>query len=120
MTISPYHLNFSHFFFIGVRIRIVQRAENKDTTELSKQENILVRTLDMKRLLKAGIIHTKFFAVDGKNAYIGSANFDWRSLTEVSSTPLYTIRILFETSFFLNLFHFVNPCASGNAHLKLY
>jgi len=67
----------------GVKIRIVQNSENKDTDELKIHDNIIVRTLDMKRLLKAGIIHTKQFTVDGTDAYVGSANFDWRALSEV-------------------------------------
>lgn len=31
-----------------------------------------------------GILHTKAWTVDGKHLYVGSANFDWRSLTQVS------------------------------------
>lgn len=30
-----------------------------------------------------GILHTKSWSVDGQHFYIGSANFDWRSLTHV-------------------------------------
>lgn len=66
-----------------MKIRIVQNKANSDTDELAKKRNIDVRTLNVKKLLNAGIVHTKFFSVDGKNAYIGSANFDWRALTEV-------------------------------------
>lgn len=31
----------------------------------------------------SGVLHTKMWIVDQKNVYIGSANMDWRSLTEV-------------------------------------
>ena len=31
----------------------------------------------------AGVLHTKLWLVDGKHFYVGSANFDWRSLTQV-------------------------------------
>jgi len=67
----------------GVRIRIAQNKPSTDTIELSKKANFEVRTIDFKRLLNAGILHTKFFLVDGHSMYIGSANFDWRSFTEV-------------------------------------
>jgi len=42
-----------------------------------------VRNLDFSRLLGAGIIHTKMWMVDRKHFYIGSANLDWRSFTQV-------------------------------------
>ena len=31
----------------------------------------------------AGILHTKMWLVDRKHFYVGSNNFDWRSLTQV-------------------------------------
>ena len=42
-----------------------------------------VRSLNFTRLVGAGILHTKLWLVDRKHFYVGSANFDWRSLTQV-------------------------------------
>lgn len=36
----------------------------------------------MKRLT-GGVLHSKFWVVDDKHVYVGSANMDWRSLTQV-------------------------------------
>lgn len=41
-----------------------------------------IRTVNMRELT-SGVLHTKFWVVDGKHIYIGSANMDWRSLTQV-------------------------------------
>lgn len=41
-----------------------------------------IRTVNMKELT-TGVLHTKFWVVDKKHIYIGSANMDWRSLTQV-------------------------------------
>ncbi|NWS49994.1 PLD3 Phospholipase, partial [Probosciger aterrimus] len=41
-----------------------------------------VRTVDLPRLT-GGVLHTKFWLVDGTHLYVGSANMDWRSLTQV-------------------------------------
>ncbi|KJH45904.1 phospholipase D domain protein [Dictyocaulus viviparus] len=35
------------------------------------------------RRYPSGVLHTKSWVVDGKHLYVGSANFDWRSLTQV-------------------------------------
>ncbi|MFH1018577.1 MAG: phospholipase D-like domain-containing protein [Pseudomonadota bacterium] len=50
-----------------------------EADELSTHENIQVRTIDFK----PGVQHAKFFVVDGKNAFVGSANFDWLALTHI-------------------------------------
>jgi phospholipase D3/4 len=42
-----------------------------------------VRSLNFTALMGSGVLHTKMWIVDQKNVYIGSANMDWRSLTEV-------------------------------------
>lgn len=41
-----------------------------------------IRVVNMKELT-SGVLHTKFWVVDKKHIYIGSANMDWRSLTQV-------------------------------------
>ena len=38
--------------------------------------------------LSGGIIHAKYMVVDGKQAFIGSQNFDWRSLEHIHETGL--------------------------------
>lgn len=38
--------------------------------------------VDMQKLTH-GVLHTKFWVVDQTHFYIGSANMDWRSLTQV-------------------------------------
>ena len=42
-----------------------------------------VRYVPMGRLT-GGVLHSKFWVVDGRHVYVGSANMDWRSLTQVS------------------------------------
>ena len=42
-----------------------------------------MRTVDVDAALGAGILHSKFILVDSYHFYLGSANMDWRSLTEV-------------------------------------
>lgn len=33
--------------------------------------------------LTGGVLHSKFWVVDGRHVYVGSANMDWRSLAQV-------------------------------------
>lgn len=35
-----------------------------------------------------GILHTKYFLVDGEEAFVGSQNFDWRALQHIHETGL--------------------------------
>jgi len=42
-----------------------------------------VRGVDLQSIT-GGILHTKLWVVDKKHMYLGSANMDWRSLTQVS------------------------------------
>uniref|UniRef100_A0A0N4ZQ89 PLD phosphodiesterase domain-containing protein n=1 Tax=Parastrongyloides trichosuri TaxID=131310 RepID=A0A0N4ZQ89_PARTI len=72
----------------GINFRIAQNLPSKDfpqddSIELSKNPNFVVRSLNFSKLLGSGVLHTKFWIVDQKHIYIGSANMDWKSLTEV-------------------------------------
>lgn len=79
----------------GVKIRIVQTPPSKtfpslDTIELQKKGLAEVRWLDMEHLLGAGILHTKMWLVDGQHFFVGSANQDWRALTQVQELGFMT------------------------------
>lgn len=72
----------------GIKIRIAQNkpshvSPNIDTEILVKRKAAAVRSVDFDRLLGAGVLHTKIWIVDDSHIYIGSANMDWRSLTQV-------------------------------------
>ena len=54
-----------------------------DTAYLSEKGLADVRSLNITRLVGSGILHTKMWLVDGKHFYVGSANQDWRALTQV-------------------------------------
>lgn len=36
--------------------------------------------------LTHGVLHSKFWIVDRKHVFIGSANMDWRALTQATDT----------------------------------
>lgn len=72
----------------GIKIRIAQSAPssvspNLDTEILVKRKAAEVRSVDFTKLLGGGVLHTKLWIADGQHMYVGSANNDWRSLTQV-------------------------------------
>lgn len=73
-----------------------------------------IRTVNM-RDLTSGVLHTKFWIVDKKHIYIGSANMDWRSLTQVLYTHTHT-RITYRIN--ESSFWFVGKRA-GDSYLQL-
>jgi phosphatidylserine/phosphatidylglycerophosphate/cardiolipin synthase-like enzyme len=66
----------------GVRVRFL--AEHSfvhvypETLDRLAHAGATVRQLDLGT---GGILHAKYFVVDGRDAYLGSQNFDWRALT---------------------------------------
>ena len=48
-----------------------------------------VRIVDFTRFFNGGVLHTKLWVVDQKHFYVGSANMDWRSITEVIQSSVY-------------------------------
>jgi len=76
----------------GVRVRILTETgmveNSKDLLELfRRQQGIEIALFNWKELT-GGILHAKYFIVDENEVYIGSQNFDWRSLSHIQETGL--------------------------------
>lgn len=73
----------------GVTIRIVQspgfKGGPQESDKLAERypAQIEVRTLHMSSWYGEGIMHQKMWIIDGRHIYIGSANADWKALTQV-------------------------------------
>lgn len=68
----------------GVRVRFLLSERFRETypatwKRLAAHRGIEVRFLD----LGPGVLHAKYFIVDGAEVLLGSQNFDWRSLTHI-------------------------------------
>ncbi|TKS72731.1 Phospholipase D3 [Collichthys lucidus] len=73
----------------GVKLQIAVNApqtSTQDTAELAAT-GAEVREVDLKAVT-GGIVHTKMWVVDQKHFYLGSANMDWRSLSQVKEVGL--------------------------------
>ncbi|XP_077465276.1 5'-3' exonuclease PLD3-like isoform X1 [Stigmatopora argus] len=57
------------------------QSVTEDTKELAAA-GANIREVDLTSLTR-GILHTKLLVIDKKHFYLGSANMDWRSLTQV-------------------------------------
>ena len=71
----------------GVHVRLLLdagflRTYAQPAESLSHLPYIEVRAIDYKRLT-GGVQHSKFMIADGSDAWIGSQNLDWRSLTQI-------------------------------------
>jgi len=65
------------------------RASDPATLErLKKIKGLELRVFEFGKLSTDGIVHAKYFVVDGNEAYVGSQNFDWRSLKHIHETGL--------------------------------
>ena len=78
----------------GVKIRVVQSTPTStypdaSSKKLSDAGYITLRNISVAKLIGSGILHTKLWIVDGNHFYVGSANMDWRSLTQVKELGLF-------------------------------
>ncbi len=75
-------------FLVGTPIN-KNMAENTEAVKkrFDGHPNIIVTNFNWKDLT-GGILHAKYFIVDNREVYIGSQNFDWRSLKHIHETGL--------------------------------
>ncbi|XP_076590378.1 5'-3' exonuclease PLD3 [Chaetodon auriga] len=67
---------------VRIAVNTPQQSQPQDDLKLLNDSGADIRTVNMRELT-SGVLHTKFWIVDKKHIYIGSANMDWRSLTQV-------------------------------------
>nr|XP_055160119.1 5'-3' exonuclease PLD4 isoform X2 [Nyctereutes procyonoides] len=69
---------------ISLVVATSSRSLAKKSTDLQvlAARGAQVRYVPMEKLT-GGVLHSKFWVVDGRHIYLGSANMDWRSLTQV-------------------------------------
>lgn len=78
----------------GVHIRFLmekkgERMSDAPTLErLKRIPNLEFREMAYSDVSGDGIIHAKFFVVDGRTSFVGSQNFDWRALEHIDETGL--------------------------------
>eukprot|EP01088_Endostelium_zonatum_P015831 TRINITY_DN4040_c0_g1_i1.p1 TRINITY_DN4040_c0_g1~~TRINITY_DN4040_c0_g1_i1.p1 ORF type:complete len:419 (-),score=89.24 TRINITY_DN4040_c0_g1_i1:52-1308(-) len=80
----------------NVKIRIVQLLPSSDFPDtdskwLADHGIAEVRSINWAKLEGNGILHTKLMISDNVNAYLGSANMDWRSLAQVKELGIVTM-----------------------------
>lgn len=75
----------------GVKVRFlvdkVMMKESEKSLPALKEAGVQTRVVDFKKA-GGGVQHAKFFVVDGAEVYVGSQNFDWRSLKHIHELGL--------------------------------
>lgn len=76
----------------GVKVRLLLDAGFHATypmpaDSLGRLRNVQLRFVDYRRLT-GGVQHAKFMVVDRREAWVGSQNLDWRSLTQIHELGL--------------------------------
>ncbi|XP_017783984.1 PREDICTED: phospholipase D3 isoform X2 [Nicrophorus vespilloides] len=76
-----------------IKVKIAQSAPSKnqpntDTEYLMLRKAAEVRSLNFEQLMGGGVLHSKLWVVDRRHFYVGSANMDWRALTQVKEMGL--------------------------------
>ena len=77
----------------GVKIRVLleKKFEKNSLDGIGRLKSIPgleLRIIDWSAVNGDGIVHAKFFIVDSTRAYVGSQNFDWRSLKHIHELGL--------------------------------
>ena len=71
----------------GIRVRfltdtVFEKTYPESIARLVDAPTVEYRAYDMREDTD-GVMHAKYFVVDGRHSYVGSANFDWRSLEHI-------------------------------------
>jgi len=92
----------------GVKIRIIIDSTFYINSEHSVDELLGTKNITIRKIpfgnLGGGVMHAKYFIVDGETLFFGSQNMDWRSLTHIHEIGI-KIKNIFLVSAFQKLFN---------------
>lgn len=76
----------------GVKVRLLLdsgffKTYPMPAESLGRLPNVTLRKVDYRRLA-GGVQHAKFMIVDGRDAWLGSQNMDWRAMTQIHELGL--------------------------------
>jgi phosphatidylserine/phosphatidylglycerophosphate/cardiolipin synthase-like enzyme len=66
--------------------KMLRASDNATIERLKKIKGIEFKMYEFAKLGTDGIVHAKYFVADGKDAFVGSQNFDWRSFKHIHET----------------------------------
>jgi phosphatidylserine/phosphatidylglycerophosphate/cardiolipin synthase-like enzyme len=105
----------------GVNIRFVvdgnmYKTYPETVDKLEKYKNIAVHIYHLNDIT-GGVLHAKYFIVDGKELFLGSQNFDWRALKHIHELG---IRLSHEksVSFYQEIFNLDWKLSEKNADIE--
>ncbi|XP_027085486.1 uncharacterized protein [Coffea arabica] len=81
----------------NIKIRLLQHSgvypdyTDEPSNLASGRPNVKSVTLLLRDWWGSGVVHTKVWISDGQDVYIGSANNDWKSLTQVKELGIYLV-----------------------------
>jgi len=75
-------------FLVGTPLNKEMETKTHEVLNRFKGHPNIAVTLFNWKQLTGGILHAKYFIKDGHEVYIGSQNFDWRSLKHILETGL--------------------------------
>ena len=77
----------------GVKVRVLlEKKFEKNSLDgiayLKASPGVELRIIEWSKVAGKGIVHAKYFVVDGAEAFVGSQNFDWRALAHIHEMGL--------------------------------
>jgi phosphatidylserine/phosphatidylglycerophosphate/cardiolipin synthase-like enzyme len=105
----------------GVKVRFIvdgnmYKTYPETVDKLGKYKNISVHIYRLNDIT-GGVLHAKYFIVDGKELFLGSQNFDWRALKHIHELGL---RLVHEkiVSFYQEIFNLDWQLSDENVHVE--
>lgn len=105
-----------------LKVTIVENQPNgiDNETLLLKQFGASVKSINFTKMIGNGVLHTKLWIFDRTSFYVGSANMDWRSLSQVKELGLVATNCPTITYDIQKIFEVYNYLGDNDSKLPLW